>query len=310
MAKRDARVAQVVEPAGHAGSPPAPCGSGGSGSSRRQRVAGAVREHEGVRPGLDEPLEVVGEHRRDRRRDRDRAHAGGRLRRPPDPRPVLQLDELFGDAHLAPGEIDALAAQADELAPAHAGVDREVDQRPEALGVRLGQRAWPASQVEEGHLAASAPWAGAPGRTGWRGSSASRPRPAACGAACGSGGAPTTAPDRRPSSSLSHCSISSARQPAEAYDAEARQDVAVEVAPVRLLRRRRQRPGERQERLGPRRRAACRRRAGRSSRRGPCRPRPPGRSARRRPCGVNVRLRRPPERVAVADPVAAARACR
>jgi hypothetical protein len=53
--------------------------------------------------------------------------------------PRLEPDELLGDPHLAPVEVDLGPTQADQPAPAHAAVDGQVDQRPVALPRRLGQ---------------------------------------------------------------------------------------------------------------------------------------------------------------------------
>jgi len=54
----------------------------------RQRLPGAVGEHQRAGLGLDEPVEVVGEDRRQGGRDGDRPRARVGLRRPADPAAV------------------------------------------------------------------------------------------------------------------------------------------------------------------------------------------------------------------------------
>ena len=78
------------------------------------------------------------EHLGGARRDGDRADAGGRLGRTAEPLAV-DAQQLLGDADLAAGEIDLAAAEADELAPAHPGVEGEVDHRLEVLRVGFGE---------------------------------------------------------------------------------------------------------------------------------------------------------------------------
>ena len=55
------------------------------------------------------------------------------------PRAVVETQQLFGDANLVADDVDLSTAEADELAPAHPGVEGEVDHRLQVLGMGLGQ---------------------------------------------------------------------------------------------------------------------------------------------------------------------------
>ena len=127
----DAGVAEVVEPARHAGSRPGPAEVVGLEARRRQRVAGGVREHEAVGLGRANS-------RRCGRASIAAVHAEIVIERTPAVvfggwrihEPSSSWMSCSVTRTLRPREVDLRTAQADELAPAHARVDGEVDQRP------------------------------------------------------------------------------------------------------------------------------------------------------------------------------------
>ena len=149
----DAGVAQVVKSTGDFGGSESRLEVVLPEARRDDRVAGLVREHQRVGPGLAEALDVISEDLSSRNGDRDRPNAGGRLRLLAEPLPRLEPDELLCHPHLLPLEVDPCTAQPHQLAAAHPGIDGQVDLRLVSIHHGLGQVDGLLLR-EEGHLAA------------------------------------------------------------------------------------------------------------------------------------------------------------
>ena len=98
-----------------------------------------------------EPLQVTGQDFGSDGREGDRSHRGRRLGLLAHPLPRLQPDQLLGHAYLASAEVELRPPKADQFAPAHPGVNGEVNQGPVAVAVGLRQ-VDSLAPVEEHHL--------------------------------------------------------------------------------------------------------------------------------------------------------------
>ncbi len=92
-------------------------------------------------PGRGEALEVLDQDSGGYRRDGDGPDRRSYLRFLSQPPSVLQPDQLLGDSHLSGSRVEPSPAQPDQLAPAHARIHGQIDQRrPVAVRVGLGER--------------------------------------------------------------------------------------------------------------------------------------------------------------------------
>lgn len=199
-------------------------------------------------------------------------------------------------------EVDPGAAQPDELAPAHPAVDGQVDERPAPVGDGLGQ-VDALLPGEERHLPLRDPWRLDP-VTGVGRDALLLDRHLQHAAQRAE-----VAVDRGRGEAVGDLVEEPGldlvgREPAEPVGAEAREDVAPQVAGVGLLGGRRQPAGEGEELLGP----VGQRRVG-AGRVDPAAPLDVDLHLAQEPVGVGLAgeglASLPPERVAVAGPVPA-----